>query len=161
MSTHFSCFFIFYDISWIHNRKGDYMRKSSLDAYTKVDKVTMRDRVLAEVKASKEYGMTNLEACKALRKPPNSIAPRLGELHESGDIVRLREVRLNPNTKCYQNVYVLPQYVGDRPTEQPLKQKSKRMEEILEHIRGKAERKGSYTIVWTDEIYDMINEVLK
>ena len=137
------------------------MRKSSLDAYSKVDKVTMCDRVYSVIQASGIDGATNLEICKALKKPPNSIAPRLGELHESGQVARLKQVRLNPNTRCYQNVYVLPQYVGDRPIEQPLKQKSKRMEEILDQIIGKAERKGSCTIVWMDEIYDEIKEILR
>lgn len=136
-------------------------KQTSLKALKTADIPTLRERVMMEIRASNEYGMTNYELCKALKKTPNSISPRLGELEEMGHIVCLREERINPNSRKSQNVYVDINWLGDRPYIVPTKQKSKQMEDLLELIKGRVERKGSMSIVWMDAIYNEILEVLR
>lgn len=110
------------------------MKQTSINAYKTIDVPTMQERVMAAISASHEYGMTNYELCKALKRTPNSISPRLGELEEMGYIICLREERKNPNTGKFQNVYVDFKWLNDRPYIKPEKQKSKQIEAILQEI---------------------------
>ena len=138
------------------------IRSSSLKAYgCGFPHETLRDKAMAVIYSQRDYGVTNYDLCKMLRKQPNSISPRLGELEEMGLVKRLRDTRLNPNTKRHQNIYVDIRYVNDRPTEEPLGQRSKKIEEMLSFITGKIDRKGSIFISYGDEIHKEILEVLK
>lgn len=137
------------------------VQKTSLDAYQSgIPHETNKDKVYNMVKSHQYDGATNSDLCTLLRLTPNSISPRLQELERDGLIIKLRQERVNKRTKRYQNVYVCPQYVDNRPVVPFEDTRTKQVEKLLRRIHGKLERKGCMNLTVNDEIHREIKELL-